>query len=100
MDDRNWRQQNARAVLWIANTPKLAFYEISSVKSAETAKQILGEAFDGVLLTDRVSNYNFQPWKKRQFCWATATDTSPDRSRAGAFKRHRDMGDGRNRPGI
>ena len=37
---------------------------------AQVARELLGEQFSGILVTDRYSAYNWYPVRWRQLCWA------------------------------
>ena len=40
------------------------------VARGQVARELLGAAFDGILVTDRLSAYNWYPVRWRQLCWA------------------------------
>jgi len=70
MDETPWKEDNKKHYVWIANTPDLAVYKVAPRRDTETAKEIIGEDFEGVLETDRFASYDFQDNKKRQHCLA------------------------------
>jgi transposase len=39
-------------------------------RSGKVARELLGAAFDGILVTDRLSAYNWYAVRWRQLCWA------------------------------
>jgi hypothetical protein len=51
-------------------TPALAVFHLALSRSAEVARHVLGEAFDGIVVTDRYSAYSWLPLHRRQICWA------------------------------
>lgn len=51
LDESGWREGGQRAWLWVA-------------------RELLGETFSGILVTDRWSAYNWYAVRWRQLCWA------------------------------
>lgn len=70
MDETPWPECNKKGYLWNANTPEVAFYKVARHRNTETAKEIVGEDFNGSLVTDRLASYDFQDDKNRQHCLA------------------------------
>ena len=56
--------------LWVLATPKLKVFSVVLSRSQATAQALLGEAFKGILISDRYSAYNWLELKHRQVCWA------------------------------
>ena len=67
-DETVWRLMRNRAWLWMAATAEVAAFWIRRRRGSEVSKEMLGEAFDGVLCTDRYSAYNWVA--RRALCWA------------------------------
>jgi transposase len=61
---------NRRGWLWVVVTPLVTFFTVALSRSKATAKEILGEDFEGYLGSDRYCSYNWLDPKKRQLCWA------------------------------
>ncbi len=59
-----------RGWLWVVVTPTLTVFHLALSRSAEAAKQLLGEAFAGFVISDRYSAYSWLPLERRQICWA------------------------------
>jgi transposase len=59
-----------RGWLWTAVTPLVTVFLVSLYRSQETAKQLLGEGFAGILGSDRFSAYAWVEAARRQLCWA------------------------------
>lgn len=59
-----------RGWLWTAVTPLVTVFLVSLYRSQETAKQLLGEGFAGILGSDRFSAYAWVDAARRQLCWA------------------------------
>ena len=70
MDETGWKEENKKAWLWTAVTSCVAVFVIRLSRSAEVAREILGEAFKGILVSDRYSSYNWVDALRRQLCWS------------------------------
>jgi hypothetical protein len=58
--------ERKRGWLRVMVTPTLAVFQLALSRSAEVAKQILGEAFAGIVVTDRDGAYSWLPLHHRQ----------------------------------
>jgi transposase len=68
IDETHWREAKKRAYLWGVVTPVAALFHIAKNRTAQIAKKLLGEDYDGVATCDRLKSYW---WIKRlQWCWA------------------------------
>ena len=70
LDETGWRQGDQRAWLWVAVTTWGTVFLVRLSRGGKVARELLGEAFDGILVTDRFSAYNWYPVRWRQLCWA------------------------------
>jgi transposase len=78
VDETGFRQGNAdghnpkrrKAWLWVALTPLVSFFQITLERSAQAAQALLGEAFSGILVSDRYGAYTWVDPTQRQLCWA------------------------------
>lgn len=70
MDETGWFEQSKRAWLWIAVTARTALFAIRHSRGAKVAKELLGKAFSGILVSDRWSAYEWVDVQRRQLCWA------------------------------
>ena len=57
-DETSWRNDGVGHHVWFAGNQRLAFFHIDRHRSAEVAKSIFGESFDGTLVRDRYAAYN------------------------------------------
>jgi len=57
-DETSWRSDGVGHFVWFAGNEHLAFFQIDRHRSAEVAKSIFGENFDGTLVRDRYAAYN------------------------------------------
>src|SRR6266403_649417 len=70
LDETSWRQGDQRAWLWVAVTSLVTVFLIRMSRGGQVARELLGEHFSGILVTDRYSAYNWYPVRWRQVCWA------------------------------
>jgi transposase len=69
-DETGWYQRGQRAWLWVVATTQLACFLVSHSRGAKVAKQLLGDAFKGFLISDRWPGYAWIDARRRQLCWA------------------------------
>jgi transposase len=85
LDETSWRQGGKRAWLWVAVTSLVTVFVVRMSRGGQVARELLGERFSGVLVTDRYSAYNWYPVRGRQLCWAhLLRDFEAIRDRSGA----------------
>src|SRR5215217_6813574 len=70
LDETSWRQGGKRAWLWVAVTSLVTVFVVRMSRGGQVARELLGERFAGILVTDRYSAYNWYPVRWRQLCWA------------------------------
>jgi len=70
LDETSWRQEDKRAWLWVAVTSWVTVFVVRMSRGGQVARELLGEHFSGILVTDRYSAYNWYPVRWRQVCWA------------------------------
>jgi len=70
LDETSWRQGDKRAWLWVAVTSWVTVFVVRLSRGGQAARELLGERFSGLLVTDRYSAYNWYPVRWRQLCWA------------------------------
>jgi transposase len=70
VDETGWREANQRAWLWTAVTEAVTVFLIRCSRGSQVAKELLGAAFAGIVVSDRWSGYRWVPLKGRQLCWA------------------------------
>lgn len=69
VDETGWREQGARAWLWVAVSSLVTVFLVHRRRNKEAAEELLGD-FDGRLVADRWSAYAGRDDDKRQVCWA------------------------------
>lgn len=69
-DETSWFEHSKRAWLWVAVAAHMALFLIRARRNARVAKELLGEAFAGILVSDRWSAYAWVDVARRQLCWA------------------------------
>ena len=70
VDETSWPERSQRGWLWITTTPLVTVFLLLATRSAEGAKKLLGESFQGIVGSDRWSAYNWLDPTRRQLCWA------------------------------
>ena len=70
LDETSWRQGDKRAWLWVAVTSLVTVFLVRMSRGGQVARELLGETFSGILVTDRYSAYNWYQVRWRQVCWA------------------------------
>jgi hypothetical protein len=78
MDETRFRQANSdgpngaprQGWLWVMTTPLVSYFAIRLSRSQAVAQSLLGEAYAGIVGSDRYSSYNYLPLAQRQVCWA------------------------------
>lgn len=85
LDETSWRQGAKRAWLWVAVTSLVTVFVVRMSRGGQVARELLGETFAGILVTDRYSAYHWYPVRRRQLCWAhLLRDFEAIRGRGGA----------------
>ncbi len=69
-DETGWRWPGLRRWAWLASTEQIAFYHLTDSRGARVAKELLGEDFNGVLVSDRYGAYSWIDPVQRQACWS------------------------------
>jgi transposase len=67
-DGNNPKQQ--QGWLWVVVTKLISIFEVSLNRGQVTAKQMIGEQYPGIVISDRYSSYNWLEVEQRQVCWA------------------------------
>lgn len=57
-DETSWRNDGKGHFVWFAGNDELAFFHIDRHRSADAAKAVFGDNFDGTLVRDRYAAYN------------------------------------------
>jgi len=91
-DETGWRVDGINHYLWIFNNSRLALYHIDRHRGSHIPCGILGERYDGILISDCYSGYNPVNARFKQKCVAHLLDDSstlaqayPDDEQALAF---------------
>jgi len=69
-DETSWSIAKAKGWLWVAATSLVAVFLVRPSRAAKVAKELLGEAFAGLLVSDRWAGYNWVDTLRRQLCWS------------------------------
>lgn len=69
-DETSWPVDKRLAWLWVMVAGLVTVFRAGVSRGSETAKDLIGEAFRGVLVTDRWASYGWIAPKMRQLCWS------------------------------
>lgn len=69
-DETSWREDKKKAWLWVAVTAMVTVFLVHTRRNTSAAKALLGDAFAGILTTDRWASYNWVAAERRQLCWS------------------------------
>jgi len=69
-DETCWREDGRGRYIWFGGNKDLAYYRITGNRSADSAVLLLGDDFDGTLVTDAYAAYNAVHARHRQTCWS------------------------------
>jgi len=69
-DETGYRTSGEKRWLWALVAANFVFYKIALTRGAEVLVQLLGEAFAGILCSDRCASYLKYHKGEGQFCWA------------------------------
>jgi transposase len=69
-DETGSRTNGDKRWVWVLCSPWFVFYHIASSRGVEVLVQLLGEAFAGILCSDRCPTYLSYHRGLAQFCWA------------------------------
>src|SRR4030095_3387638 len=70
LEETSGCQGGKRAWLWVAVTSLVTVFLLRLSRGGQVARELLGESFSGILVTDRYSAYNWYPVRWRQLCWS------------------------------
>ncbi len=70
LDETGWKVAGRKAWMWVATTRLVSVFLVSFSRGAEVAKDLLGEGFKGIAVSDRWSAYNWIATIRRQLCWS------------------------------
>ncbi len=70
IDETGWREDGRRAWLWTAVGRFATRFAVRRSRSRAVMRELLGDDFDGVVVSDRYSAYSSLPGDRHQFCWA------------------------------
>lgn len=59
LDETGWRQGQKRAWLWVAVSTWVTVFVVRFSRGGQVARELMGEAFNGILVSDRWSGYNW-----------------------------------------
>ena len=70
MDETRYPSEGAGNWAWAVVTPKVVWYSLLPSRARYVATSLVGEQFNGILVSDRYAVYDYVDADKRQVCWA------------------------------
>jgi len=70
VDESGWKNEGKKYWVWIFCNSMIAYFTISKSRGSKVLKEVLGDVFDGVLISDFLSSYVAYATEKQQFCLA------------------------------
>jgi len=67
-DETGWREDGQNGYLWSFSTPTLRYFLYDRSRAGLVAREVLGEAFEGVVVSDFYGGYNAISGKNQR-CW-------------------------------
>jgi hypothetical protein len=68
-DETSWRQDGEGHFVWYGGNEDVAVFQITDNRSSDSAVELLGEEFDGTLVSDDYAAYNAVNALHQQTCW-------------------------------
>ena len=70
IDETGWKNKGKRRYLWTFVSDLCVYFVISASRGSKVLKEVLGEVFEGVIVSDDHSAYSkYHKNGKRQLCW-------------------------------
>jgi len=69
-DETGHKEKGKKQWMWVAIAGMVSVFMARACRSTEIAKELLGSAFAGILVSDRYSAYSWVDAVRRQWCWA------------------------------
>lgn len=69
-DETSWPLDKGKGWLWVAVCGIVTLFLIRASRGADAAKDLLGDGFRGILVTDRWASYSWVQVTMRQLCWS------------------------------
>lgn len=70
MDETGWKEAGKRRWLWVVVSTVATLFHVASSRAGKVITTLLGDAFDGLVSSDRLKSYWVVPVERRQICWA------------------------------
>ena len=70
IDESGWKDEGKRFWVWVFCNSMIAYFTISKSRGSKVLEQVLGEVFNGVLISDFLGSYVKYATAQQQFCLA------------------------------
>jgi transposase len=78
-DETGWREDGHNGYVWSFSTPEAQYFARAG-RNKEVVNEVLGDRFDGVLVSDFYAGYDHYPWVQQR-CWAHLLRDADDLAR-------------------
>ncbi len=69
-DETSWKRQKLRHWLWVGVSKLVTVFYLSQTRGSDGAKHLLGQEYEGVVISDRLRSYGWLEAQRHQGCWA------------------------------
>ncbi len=69
-DETSWKRQKLRHWLWVGVSKLVTVFYLSQTRGSDGAKHLLGQEYEGVVISDRLRSYGWLLAQRHQWCWA------------------------------
>ena len=69
MDETGWKEAGKRRWLWVVVSTIATLFHVAISRGGKVITTLLGEAFAGLVSSDRLKSYQVLPPERRQICW-------------------------------
>ena len=70
VDETGWRERGNKLWVWLFCNPRLAYFTIQASRGSAVLRRVLGDTFEGALISDFYSAYVCYANARQQFCLA------------------------------
>jgi transposase len=70
LDETSWKERGARRWLWVAVTTVATLFYLAASRAGREVAHLVGQAYAGVVGSDRYAAYRQFAVEQRQLCWA------------------------------
>jgi transposase len=73
VDETGYKEHNKSGWAWLVSAMRYSYFLLNKSRGKKIAREVIGDYYGRVVVTDRCPSYNFLPDKNHQVCWALKT---------------------------